>query len=216
MSTAAEQDYLKAIYKLQEIDSRVSTKDLADHLEISAASVTGMLKRLADKGLVRHTRYRGAVLTSRGERVALDVLRRHRLIELFLAEIIGLPWELVHDEAEKLEHVMSDNVIERIDRILHHPVVDPHGAPIPDANGTVAKIPMLPLADVKKGRTATLACITDQDPAFLQYLGRNKLYPGSRVTIISAEPFDGPITLQVDSQKVTIGRETAGKIFVSK
>ncbi len=213
--TDAIQDYLKEIYKLDAAGRRVTTSALAEVLEVSPPSVTSMLKKLATLGLVKHERYRGATLTDRGERVALEVIRHHRLIEQYLVETLGIPIDAVHVEADRLEHALSEELEAHIDRTLGFPTRDPHGDPIPDAELNVATQDLTPLSTLEPGAKATVARVPDGDGELLRYLSRLKLTPGSRLQVRESAPFDGPLTVRVGGADHAISRELAARISVS-
>ncbi|CAN5875750.1 metal-dependent transcriptional regulator [soil metagenome] len=185
--------YLKAIYELGE--SSVKTQEVARALSVSAASVTGMLKKLGDLKLVDYAPYRGVSLTPAGRLVALETLRHHRLIETYLAQALGYAWHEVHAEADKLEHVISEDFEERIAALLGDPAFDPHGDPIPSRDGVVPETKGQPLATLETGTRATLTRTTNQDPEVLRYLAEHGLMPGRTVTVLQRAPFDGPLTL---------------------
>ena len=213
--TDAIQDYLKEIYKLEAAGRRVTTSALAEVLEVSPPSVTAMLKKLATLGLVKHERYRGATLTERGERVALEVIRHHRLIEQYLVETLGIPIDAVHVEADRLEHALSEELEAHIDRTLGFPTRDPHGDPIPDAELNVATQDLTALSTLEPGAKATVARVPDGDGALLRYLSKLKLTPGSRLQVRESAPFDGPLTVRVGGADHAISRELAARISVS-
>jgi DtxR family Mn-dependent transcriptional regulator len=197
----AHQDYLKAIYLLQSREQGANTSAIAQALEVSPASATGMVKRLAEAGYLEHTPYQGVRLTPAGEQVALQMVRHHRLIELFLHDLLDIPWDRVHGEAERLEHAMSEEVIEAIARKLGYPSVDPHGDPIPDRDGSLAEAGAdISLVRLDTGQPARLARVHLQDGDRLRYLGRLGLYPGAAVRIVKREPFEGPLTVEVGGQ----------------
>ena len=198
------EDYLKTIYELGE--SEVKTQDVARALGVSAGSVTGMLKKLGDLKLVDYTRYRGVSLTPAGRLVALETLRHHRLIETYLAQALGYAWHEVHDEADRLEHVISEDFEERIARLLGNPAFDPHGDPIPSRDGVVPESKGQPLATLTTGTRATLTRTTNQDPEVLRYLGEHGLVPGRTVTVLQRAPFDGPLTLALGSSDPATSR----------
>ncbi len=214
MLTQATQDYLKAIYKLEQAGSRATTSALADTLGVSAASVTGMVKKLARLRFVRHHRYRGVLLTAAGERVALEVLRHHRLLELYLAKALGYRWDQVHDEAERLEHVISEDLEERIFQALGQPTRDPHGAPIPGKDGNVAAAAADRLSDLPAGARGAIRQVSDGTADMLRYLGARGLVPDAIVEVLEVAPFHGPITVRVGSTTHVLGRELAGRIRV--
>lgn len=211
----AMQDYLKAVYRLQG-SAPVTTQRLAEELGVSGPSVTNMVKRLAELGLLRHARYHGAELTEAGERVALEVTRHHRLIERFLVERLGFGWDEVHDEADRLEHHISEALEARLDAALGHPAVDPHGDPIPSREGEVADVGGDRLIDLTPGETAIVRRVSDRDPARLRYLGSLGLVPGAAVELVATMPFDGPLQIRVDHAEHAIGRALADAIAVER
>jgi DtxR family Mn-dependent transcriptional regulator len=175
-----------------------------------------MIKKLADLKLVTHEPYQGVKLTRRGEAAAAEVVRHHRLIETYLASALGVPWDRVHDEAERMEHVISEDLEDRIDRALGHPTVDPHGAPIPARDGTVTRAEARKLTDVAAGERVTLLEVGDRDAALLRYLGARGLYPGVRTHVVRVEPFGGSVVVQVDGTEFAIGRDAAAEILVTR
>jgi DtxR family transcriptional regulator, Mn-dependent transcriptional regulator len=213
--TDAIQDYLKEIYKLEAAGRRATTSALAEVLEISAPSVTAMLKKLATLGLVKHERYHGATLTERGERVALEVIRHHRLIEQYLVKTLGLPIDAVHVEADRLEHALSEELEAHIDRTLGFPTSDPHGDPIPGPDLRLVPTEATPLSALEAGAKATVARVPDRDGDVLRYLTKLKLVPGSRLEVRASAPFGGPLTVRVGGADHAISRELAAQIGVS-
>ena len=212
--TRSSEDYLKTIYRLSGEDrSPVSTTQLAEQLALTPASVTGMIKRLSERGWVEHVPYRGVSLTTRGRRIALRMVRRHRLIEAYLVGFLGYTWDTVHDEAERLEHAVSDELVERIAHALGNPTADPHGDPIPDADGRIAKSVQVPLSDVPTGEMVRIGRVDTRDDSRLRYLAANGLVPGAQVTIEERQPFDGPITLAVDGNRQVVGLELAALLL---
>jgi DtxR family Mn-dependent transcriptional regulator len=214
MTTPAVEDYLKAIYQLGDGDRPVSTSAIADRLAVAAGSVTGMVKRLAEQGLVEHVPYHGATLTAEGRANALRLIRRHRVIELFLVEVMNYTWDRVHEEAERLEHAASDELIDRMALLLGEPHTDPHGSPIPEPDGRLHTIRWPTLADLETGRAAVLRRVRDADPAALRYLADLGLMPGAGVAIVERAPFNGPLTVRVGSAEHVLGRELCGTILV--
>lgn len=210
----AIEDYLKAIYVLEQQEGKVMTKALAVALDVAAPSVTAMIKRLHAMRLVRYTRYRGVALTPAGRRMALEVIRHHRLLELYLVEALGLPWDQVHEEADRLEHVISEELEERIAERLGHPVTDPHGDPIPTKGGEVDDPPGFPLSELNPGTAAVIKRVADQEPAKLRYLATLGLFPDVRVTLLEKAPFGGPMSLEVGEARCTLGGELARQIYV--
>lgn len=215
MQTQAVEDYLKTIYELQSKQGKVSTTLLAKHLDFAPASVTGMIKKLADMRLVDYERYQGVQLTPAGEKIALAVIRHHRLVESYLAEALGVPWDKVHDEAEKWEHILSEDVAERMDAVLGHPTTDPHGSPIPSRDGVFAAQTGVPLTTLNVGQHATIAEVSDHDPELLRYLGTLNLYPKTDIEILAVAPFDGPFTIRQADKECILGREAANYILVT-
>jgi DtxR family Mn-dependent transcriptional regulator len=212
--TYAMEDYLKVAYRLQSERGTVTTQRLADELGISGPSVTNMIKRLDELGLVQHTRYHGVELTAAGEKIALEVIRHHRLLELYLAETLGYDWDRVHEEAERLEHHLSEELESRLDSALGHPKVDPHGDPIPSREGTIASVSALRLLDVEPGQTVRVSRVSDRDPDQLRYLGELGLYPGTEVTVLEKLPFEGPVRITVGGVEHVIGRPLAASVNV--
>jgi len=194
-SSEAVENYAKAIYSLQHRGGGepVATNDLADRLEVTPASASGMIKKLADLGLVAHVPYRGVQLTPEGERLALEVLRHHRLLELYLATQLDVPWDRVHEEAEALEHVLSEDLEARIAAKLGNPTHDPHGDPIPTADGEIQELPTLALADLEPGARGVFVRVSDSDPDMLRYLAERGIAPGDAFEVVDKQPFDGPL-----------------------
>jgi DtxR family transcriptional regulator, Mn-dependent transcriptional regulator len=213
--TDAIQDYVKEIYKLEANGRRATTSALAERLGVSPPSVTSMLKKLAVLGLAEHERYHGARLTAKGERVALEVIRHHRLIEQYLVETLGLPIDAVHVEADRLEHALSEELEAHIDRTLGFPTRDPHGDPIPGPDLKLERSVLTPLSALEPGAKATVERVPDGDGDLLRYLSELKLVPGSRLQMRELAPFDGPVTVRVGGADHAISRELAGQIAVS-
>ena len=216
--TPAMEDYLKTIYRLAESGQPATTQAIAERLNVAAPSVTGMVKRLAELRLVDHERYRGVVLTAAGEKAALEIVRHHRLLELYLAEALGYSWDEVHDEAERLEHTISEEFEARIDRALGYPTVDPHGDPIPSAAGAIHELPGDRLIDLPTGECATVARVSDRDAEMLRYLASLSVYPDTAVCVIERLPFDGPLRVRVGTgdQVHMFGAELARAIRVRR
>ncbi len=215
--SSAVEDYLKAIYQLHVGDGAVTTTALAGALGVSAASATNMIKKLAAMKLARHLPYHGVELTPAGEKVALEVVRHHRLIELFLNETLGIPWDEVHNEAHRLEHVMSDNLEDHIAAFLGNPTEDPHGDPIPTKAGVVAANAQQVLADLAPGARVTIRRVSDQDPEHLRYLYGLGLVPKASVNLIEQAPFDGPVRVRVESGgEYSLDRGLARQIWVTR
>jgi DtxR family transcriptional regulator, Mn-dependent transcriptional regulator len=211
----AAQDYLREIYKLQTENGHVKTSTLAQRMGVAPPSATAMMKRLASHGLVEHQLYHGVRLTRTGERVALELLRHHRLLELYLARTLELGLDAVHAEADRLEHALSETLEERIDKALGSPTQDPHGDPIPDPNLRIVHSKSKPLTELEPGEEATVQRVPDGDGELLRYLARLALVPGQRVQLIRAEPFGGPITLRTNGRETAISRQLGDQIRVS-
>ncbi len=215
--SAAEQDYLKQIYQLHEETGQATTQDLATRLGVKPPSVTAMLKHLARDPAgpyVRHTPYHGAALTDKGLAVALEMVRHHRLIEQFLAELLDMPWDRVHAEAERLEHVLSEELEERIAAKLGHPARDPHGDPIPSREGTITANGSITLRALPVGARATVVRVPDGDPALLQYLGSLGLVPGTVVVIEDIAPYGDVLTLRIGAATHPLGGAIARRVRV--
>ncbi len=213
--TEAIQDYLKEIYKLQAAGERATTSAIAGRMGVAPSSATAMLKKLAALGLVNHSPYRGVELTEAGGKIALEVIRHHRLLEQYLAETLGVGIDAVHAEADRLEHALSEEVEARIDEALGYPTHDPHGDPIPDAALNVEGRALRPLGALAPGEQATVRRVPDGDAALLRYLADLTLVPGCRVTIERSEPFGGPLTITIGDAAHSISRELAGQIGVA-
>ena len=211
----AMEDYLKAIYKLLELDGVVTTSALAEYMGVAPASVTNMCKKLAELKLLEYERYQGVKFTVAGEKLALEIVRHHRLLELYLAEALGVPWDQVHQEAEKLEHVLSEDLEERMAAALGDPQFDPHGAPIPSRTGAVEQPDSGRLVDMQAGNKLVIVEVDDQDPELLRYLGEMGIYPGTRIELINCAPFNGPLTLCVGEQEYNLGYQAAKSILVA-
>ena len=210
----AIQDFLKAVYLLEQESERVQTSALAEALGITAPSTTEMAKKLARAQLLVHEPYRGMSLTPTGKRVALEIVRNHRLIELFLIETLGYSWDEVHEEAERLEHAVSDRFIQRVAEYLGHPRYDPHGDPIPSPEGELIRRDLIPLSSLPIQQTCVVARLRDQSSEMLRYLADKGLTIGARVTVIRSDPFDGPLTLMTDGEEQIIGRNVALYVLV--
>lgn len=212
--TAPVEDYLKTIHELESAGDAAGTNEIAQALRIAPASVSGMLRRLADQGLIRHERYRGVRLTEAGRRAALRTIRRHRVIEAYLTTALGYAWDRVHDEAERLEHAASDELVDRMAAAIGEPTTDPHGAPIPTREGTLHVRPVVPLVAVAVGSRVLVERVGDRDPERLRYLAELGVTPGTTLEVIARAPFDGPITLRVRGAERAIGPALAAHIMV--
>ena len=212
--TGPVEDYLKAIYALGRGTSAVATNDIAQRLLIAPASVSGMVRRLSEQGLLSYERYRGVKLTERGRRAALRTLRRHRIIESYLSKALSYPWDRVHAEAERLEHAASDELVDRMASAIGEPNVDPHGAPIPSREGLVDETEYFPLAELGAGLGVRVVRVSDGDPEMLRYLGEIGIIPGAELLIVSKAPFSGPITLRIGATLQSIGPSLAAQVLV--
>lgn len=212
--TPAMEDYLKTIYSIEESGARVTTQAIAERLNVAPPSVTGMLKRLHDLHLVEHQRYRSIHLTTAGHKVAIEVVRHHRLLELYLADALGYTWDEVHDEADRMEHSISEEFEARIDEALGFPTEDPHGDPIPSPAGQVPVVSAERLSNLEAGADCVVARVVSDDPEMLRYLGELGLYPRVRIEIRERMPFNGPLRIRVDGAEHVIGQELATHVFV--
>ena len=214
------EDYLKAIYQLSsEGTGDVATTDIAGRLDVAPASVTGMIKRMAESGLLEHVPYRGVRLTAEGRRAALAVMRRHRVLETYLITKLAYDWSNVHAEAERLEHAVSDELVERMAFALGDPQYDPHGAPIPTRDGEIEQLAYVPLAGVEVGARVVLRQVGDEDSERLRYLTSIGLVPMVEMTVLDRQPFGGPITLRLGGRETkdrTIGTELAARLLVER
>ncbi|MGD2134563.1 MAG: metal-dependent transcriptional regulator [Gemmatimonadales bacterium] len=210
------EDYLKAIHELEAEGKPAQTSAIADMLAVAAPSVSGMVKRLSESGLLEHVPYHGVQLTRQGRRTALRMVRRHRVLETYLTSKLGYDWDSVHDEAERLEHAVSDGLIERMAMALGNPRYDPHGHPIPTKEGEVEAPDLVPLAEVPIGGTAELRMVSDRDAERLRFLSSLGLRPGISFEVIGRQPFRGPVTIRIvgaTPKEQVIGHELAQSLF---
>lgn len=213
--TAPVEDYLKAIYTIGKGTGPAATNEIAQRLALAPASVSGMVRRLADQGLLAYERYRGVRLTESGRLAALRTLRRHRVIEAYLAKALGYAWDRVHEEAERLEHAASDELVDRMAATIGEPHVDPHGAPIPTKDGSVDETEYRSLADLDVGVSGMIVRVADEDPEMLRYLAELSVVPGKRITVKSRAPYGGPISLSIGRHEMSIGPALAAHVLVS-
>ena len=213
--TGPVEDYLKAIYEIGRGSVSVATNDIAQRLNLTPASVSGMVRRLADQGLVAYERYKGVTLTESGRRAALRTLRRHRVIEAYLSGALNYPWDRVHAEAERLEHAASDELVDRMAAAIGEPRVDPHGAPIPSREGLMDETEYFSLAELGAGYGARVVRVSDDDPEMLRYLGELAIVPGAELVVISKAPYDGPIALRISGELLSIGPALAAQVLVA-
>ena len=208
--TRSVEDYLKSVFHLTGQGGFATTSDIAEMLEVAPPSVSGMMKRLSETGLIEHVPYRGVQLTAQGRRAALQMIRRHRILESYLTGKLGYDWGDVHVEAERLEHAVSEKLIERMADALGEPRYDPHGAPIPTAAGEIEEAELVTLADAAVGATLLLRQVGDENAARLRYLAEQGLTPGTRMTVVDRQPFNGPITVRMGGGDTrVVGRELA-------
>lgn len=214
--TGPVEDYLKAIYELERSGEPAETNAIARLLGIAPASVSGMVRRLAEQGLITHERYHGARLTAAGRRAALKTLRRHRVIEAYLTSALGYSWDRVHDEAERLEHAASDELIDRMAAAIGEPETDPHGAPIPTRDGILLERSVVPLSSLDAGEVARVERVSVRNGERLRYLAELGIVPGAEVQVIAREPFGGPIALRIQNATRPIGPELASQVLVAQ
>lgn len=213
MPSVNVENYLKHIYYLQEEGNAVTTSLLAGKLKIAAASVTDMVKKLSEQRYLRHAPYRGVQLTEKGRRSALKIIRKHRLWEMFLSEVLHFGWDEIHDEAEKFEHIMSDKMEDKIDAALGFPSVDPHGDPIPTKKGTVKTIQMFPLSNAREGSVVRIVRVNDANPELLQYASTIGVSLNTKVNIKQRIKFDNSLIVKIGSKEITISSIAAENIF---
>lgn len=215
MITLTEENYIKTIYQLGKYGTlTVSTNNIAEAIETKASSVTDMIKKLADKGYVDYKRYQGAALTSKGKKIAADVVRKHRLWEVFLVEKLNFSWDEVHDIAEQLEHIKSDKLINELDKLLDYPTHDPHGDPIPDKRGEIKKSNKVLLFTLPENTKGVCVGVKDTSPAFLKYLDKHKIALGSEIRVIAREDYDDSMVIEIKGKSITISQAVASNLFV--
>lgn len=212
-----EENYLKAIYRLSEGGTKaVSTNEIAESMTTKAASVTDMIKKLSNKNLISYERYYGATITRQGKSQALSIIRKHRLWETFLVEKLSFSWDEVHEVAEQLEHIQSVLLIEKLDEFLGYPTADPHGHPIPDKDGKIQLMRLIPLSESAINQKAVVRSVKDGSPSFLQYLSKIGIYIGARVTILEKIEFDGSLEVLIDNKnRVFISRDAAENLLIT-
>ena len=217
MHSFTEENYLKEIYKLQEqCGDTVANSDLAKALDVHSASVTDMLKKMSKKKLINYEKSKGFRLTEKGKQIALSIIRKHRLWEVFLLEKLGFGWDEVHEIAEQLEHIQSESLINRLDSYLGHPKADPHGDPIPNANGVLVKTKAVLLSEMKKDQSGKFTGVIDHSPAFLSYLDKLGIALGDTIKIKSIEDYDNSITLQLRGKtEIVVSPKVANSLLVT-
>lgn len=215
MISTSMQDYLKAIYEIAERSGQVTTSELAARLDVTPTSATGMMKKLAELRLIEHEPYHGARLTEGGRRIAVEMIRHHRLIELYLAEALGVPWDQVHVEAERLEHVISEDLERRMAEALGHPSHDPHGAPIPSVDGEIHRQEeTIVLTDCRPGSRVVVVEVDDRDPALLRYLADHGIRPGVELQVLRFDPFGGSVVVEAGGATCSLGTQAAADVHV--
>ena len=213
--TLSEEDYLKAIFHLsRDKQEPVATNAIAGRMDTKASSVTDMLKKLSEKGLVIYKKYQGAALTDQGRTTAARIVRRHRLWEVFLVEKLQFSWDEVHDIAEELEHIKSEKLIEKLDNFLDHPRFDPHGDPIPDKNGVIKSMEKIPIALAGEGKTGLVVGVKNSTSEFLQYLDKMQIALGQEVEVVRREPFDNSVEIKTQGRIFSISAMTANNIYL--
>jgi DtxR family transcriptional regulator, Mn-dependent transcriptional regulator len=212
--TRAQEDYLKALYHLHGDQRPVPTRDLAQRLGISSPSVSEMVTRLTTQGLVEHDRYKGQQLTREGRKVALELVRHHRLLEMFLVQVLGYTWDEVHDEAESLEHVISERMEQRIFDLLGRPELDPHCHAIPSVSGKVRSLSERSLSECRAGEKVVVQGVSDEDAARLRELERRGLMPGTRLEVVSVSEYESPIVVRIEGRRVSVPLGLARAIYV--
>ena len=215
MNTLAEENYLKSIYHLSLNAENVSTNQLAALLNTKASSVTDMLKKLADKELINYTPYQGVTLTASGEKIAVNIIRKHRLWEFFLVEKLNFKWDEVHEMAEEMEHISSNELIDRLDKFMDYPKYDPHGDPIPDCDGKFKIHDLKPLSTVELSESGVICGVRDHSAAFLQYLEKQGLTIGKKIIVEDIIEFDRSMVLQMENKTVQISREVANNLLIT-
>lgn len=215
MNTFTEENYLKAIYHLSIQEENVSTNQIAASLNTKAASVTDMLKKLAEKELINYAKYQGVTLTPAGEKVALNIVRKHRLWEYFLVEKLNFKWDEVHEVAEELEHISSKELVDRLDDFMGNPKYDPHGDPIPDRHGKFKAHELKPVSMLEVNHVGIISGVREHSPAFLQYLEKLRLVIGKKIKISEINTYDHSVILKVDDERVHISREVANNLLIA-
>jgi DtxR family Mn-dependent transcriptional regulator len=215
MNTLAEENYLKSIYHLSLNTTSVSTNQLAALLNTKASSVTDMLKKLADKELINYTPYQGVTLTATGEKIAVNIIRKHRLWEYFLVEKLNFKWDQVHEMAEEMEHISSNELIDRLDKFMNFPAYDPHGDPIPDCNGIFKQHNLKPVSSIIANESGVVCGVRDHSKGFLQYLEKQELTIGKTIKVLEIIEFDHSMILQTEDKKIQISREVANNLLIS-
>jgi len=215
MQSFTEENYLKIIYHLSEQSSTVQTNAIAEQIQIKPASVTDMLKKLSEKGLVDYIKYQGVSLTHKGKQAAINIVRKHRLWEVFLVDKLNFKWDEVHDVAEELEHIKSTELVERLDAFLGFPKADPHGDPIPDKNGQFEKTTFIKLTELKIGGHGTITGVSEHSSPFLKHLEKLGLTLGKQITVSDITDFDGSVEIKLHEKQLNISRDVAKHVLIT-
>ena len=216
MITSKVEDYLATIYRVTSENQKSTTTIIADKMRVTRGTVTSMFKKLAESELITHVFYKGVTLTATGKKIALEIIRHHRLIELYLQNTMGVPWEKVHEEADKMEHILSEEIEDKIDILLNNPTNDPHGAPIPTKDGYVSNDSFRRLSQAKKGEDLLIKRVEEEDSKKLIYLANKGLYPNTVLKVTNVEPFSGPITIEIDNTEIIVGNKIADSVYVDE
>lgn len=216
MASEQIENYLKNIYKLQKEEGKVTTSSLSKNLNISAASVSEMIKKLAEEGTLTHTPYKGVELTSAGQLQALRIIRKHRLWEMFLVDVLKFRWDEIDEEAERFEHIMSEKMEDKIDEVLGYPVVDPHGDPIPTREGKIHHIESVPLSDIEEGLTVKIIRVSDANSELLQYASSIGLALNKKIRVKQKMNFDQSLVISINGKEQVISQQIGKSIFVEK
>ncbi|MBI5470841.1 MAG: metal-dependent transcriptional regulator [Ignavibacteriae bacterium] len=216
MTNISTEDYIKAVYKIEERGEKATTSQLALQLDVADASITDMIKKLSEKGLLHYEKYQGVELTAKGRKMALGILRRHRLWEMFLMQFLGYSWDKVHEEAERLEHVTSEELEGRLDKALGYPIVDPHGDPIPGKDGTMSGTESSALTECEVGEVVRVSRVSDTNSELLQHATQIGVGLNSKLTIREKKAFDGSMVVKVGSKQQFISQQVAEAIFVER
>jgi DtxR family transcriptional regulator, Mn-dependent transcriptional regulator len=217
MLTFVEENYLKAIFNLSlETEDKVTTTSIAEEISTTPGSVTDMIKKLSGKKLIKHEKYQGVKLTAEGEKIALAIIRKHRLWEVFLVNTLEFSWDEVHEIAEQLEHIRSDKLTEKLDKFLGHPSTDPHGDPIPDMNGKIKSLKNIPLSRLQKGQSGVFTGVKKSDPELLRYLDKMKIELGRKLLVTDVIEFDGSIQIDSKGKQLMVSKQIADNLLVEK
>tara|TARA_B100000683_G_scaffold110089_1_gene108514 strand:+ start:4851 stop:5510 length:660 start_codon:yes stop_codon:yes gene_type:complete len=214
MNTKSEEDYLKCLYHLQQGKKSVSTNEIANYLSMKPSSVSDMLKKLAEKKCVNYLKYKGSLLTKKGELIALSIIRKHRLWETFLVNKLGFSWSKVHNIAEQLEHVNSEELIDKLDYFLEYPQIDPHGDPIPQKNGTIAKLNQKHLSELKHGEEGVITGIKKGTPSLLNFLDQKNIKLGDQIQLISILEFDQSAEVIIHKKTINLSEKICGNLLI--